>query len=148
MIDIEKIKQAALEYREAGKPVQMQSSAVLELIERLENYTENCERYKELYLSKDTELTELVTRLEAAERAIEEKQYEICRKEDVILSLQEKLEAAEHDVARYRWLRTNPDWETYRLGTPIVFVTCNEEAVPAQEGELDIAVDAAMKESK
>ena len=125
-------------------PDQMQSSAVLELIEKLKASE------TELRLLKDcaAEYDAKFEKLEAAERVIEEKQYEICRKEDVILSLQEKLEAAEHDVARYRWLRTNPDWETYELGTPIVFVTCNEEAVPAQEGELDIAVDAAMKESK
>jgi len=59
-----------------------------------------------------------------------------------------RLEAAERDADRYRWLRTNPDWETYELGTPIVFVTCDEEAIPAQGGELDIAVDAAMQEPK
>ena len=151
---------AKLEAVESNQILRTSARQFKQIEERLE-----AEKYN--YLRAMADCKHLKEKLEAAENELERgrirlavcgtaargyfegclDEYESASLDDVLL-MRDKLEAAERDAERYRWLRTNPDWETYRLGTPIVFVTCNEEALPAQEGELDIAVDAAMKESK
>ena len=129
MIDIQKMKQAALE-----------------ALDDMDDYARMAVSIEPI--GALNHLTDFINTVCARLEAAEEMQELYASSAFNTNYWKAKAEAAERDAERYRWLRTNPDWETYRLGTPIVFVTCNEEALPAQEGELDIAVDAAMKESK
>lgn len=57
-----------------------------------------------------------------------------------VIALLGRLEAAEKDAARYRWIRDS-DWN--QLTHPDVWTQVTNEY-----GELDAAIDAAMKEQK